>query len=131
MSKLSRALFRLYSLLPGKPFYGLLHHLYVRYRGLNKRRNVIARIDGITYELDLTQYIDSTIYFQGSFEAETTAVIERLVEPGMVVLDIGANIGSHTLRLARLVGQNGLVIAFEPMLAAYNPRFRKYEQKTF
>ena len=131
MSKLSRALFRLYSLLPGKPFYGLLYPLYVRYRGLDKRRNVIARIDGITYELDLTQYIDSTIYLQGSFEAETAAVMERLVEPGMVVLDIGANIGSHTFRLARLVGQNGLVIAFEPMLAAYNQLCRNAQLNSF
>jgi FkbM family methyltransferase len=30
------------------------------------------------------------------------------------VLDIGANMGAHTLHLARLVGEKGRVIAFEP-----------------
>ena len=32
----------------------------------------------------------------------------------MIVFDIGANIGSHTLPLARLVGPRGKVFAFEP-----------------
>ena len=32
----------------------------------------------------------------------------------MIVLDIGANIGVHTLHLAKLVGETGQVLAFEP-----------------
>jgi FkbM family methyltransferase len=37
-----------------------------------------------------------------------------IVLPGMTVLDIGANIGAHTVELSRLAGSTGAVHAFEP-----------------
>ena len=37
----------------------------------------------------------------------------RSINPGMLVLEIGANIGAHTVHLAKLVGENGGVVAFE------------------
>jgi len=42
------------------------------------------------------------------------AALERLVEPGMRVLDVGANLGLYTVLLARRVGPAGRVVAFEP-----------------
>jgi FkbM family methyltransferase len=47
------------------------------------------------------------------FEAEVD-VFRRFLRPGDVALDIGANIGTHTLAMARLVGPQGFVFAFEP-----------------
>lgn len=41
-------------------------------------------------------------------------LLEKLVEPGMQVLDVGANIGLYSLLLARLAGRIGCVLAFEP-----------------
>lgn len=41
-------------------------------------------------------------------------VMRSLIKPGQTVLDIGANIGFFTLEMARLVGPQGKVIAFEP-----------------
>jgi FkbM family methyltransferase len=38
----------------------------------------------------------------------------RQVTPGMIVFDVGANIGIHTVQLARRVGTQGKVVAFEP-----------------
>ncbi|MEZ5764871.1 MAG: FkbM family methyltransferase [Xanthobacteraceae bacterium] len=35
------------------------------------------------------------------------------VKPGDTVLDIGANVGTHTIALGRLVGEQGTVLAFE------------------
>jgi len=46
------------------------------------------------------------------FESEVD-IFRRFVEPGHCVADIGANIGMHTLALARLVGEEGWVCAFE------------------
>jgi FkbM family methyltransferase len=42
-----------------------------------------------------------------------------LVQPGAVVLDIGANIGAFTVPLARLVGPGGLIVAIEPERSNY------------
>jgi len=36
------------------------------------------------------------------------------ITPGCVVLDVGANIGTHTLAFARAVGRQGTVFSFEP-----------------
>jgi FkbM family methyltransferase len=36
------------------------------------------------------------------------------VRPGDIVVEVGANIGAHTIHLAQLTGQAGAVIAFEP-----------------
>jgi FkbM family methyltransferase len=40
--------------------------------------------------------------------------LRRLVRPGQVVIDIGANVGVYALSLARCVGPSGQVWAFEP-----------------
>ncbi len=69
---------------------------------------------GIIWDLDLAQGIDFAIFLQGGFEPETIKTYRKYVDSGTVVLDIGANIGAHTLPLAKMVGETGKVIAFEP-----------------
>jgi FkbM family methyltransferase len=115
----SQFLFKLYAALPGRIFQRPLYRLYTRLRRLDRRQSVVTSINGITYDLDLTQDVDSNIYFKGCYEPWTTAFITRHVKPGMLALDIGANIGAHALRLARLVGPTGRVIAFEPSSWAF------------
>ncbi len=83
-------------------------------RQRNRDRVVIKNIKGISYELHLDELIDSSLYYDGCFELYISRAIEQLVKPGMTVLDIGANIGCHALRMARLA-KGGRVIAFEPM----------------
>ena len=49
-------------------------------------------------------------------------VLERLVtslKPGEVVFDVGANVGLYTVLLAKVVGDGGQVIAFEPSSQTY------------
>jgi len=50
-----------------------------------------------------------------------------LTRPGYTVLDIGANIGCHTLRFSKLVGEKGRVFAFEPTRYAYEKLGRNIE----
>lgn len=50
----------------------------------------------------------------GRHEPETMAQIERLLKPGMTVLDIGAHVGYYAQQCAKLVGSAGRVVAFEP-----------------
>jgi FkbM family methyltransferase len=49
-----------------------------------------------------------------AMEVLLSAVYHRIVKPGDVVIDGGANGGLHTIPLARLVGPQGQVIAYEP-----------------
>lgn len=55
----------------------------------------------------------------GTYEIEVTKAILSTVEPGQLVVDVGANIGYFTLLLARRVGAQGKVIAFEPSNRVY------------
>jgi FkbM family methyltransferase len=74
---------------------------------------------GFVWSLDLDEGIDFSIWLLGSFESETVRSYSKMVHKGDVVLDIGANMGAHTLPLARLVGDQGHVIAFEPTKYAF------------
>jgi FkbM family methyltransferase len=75
---------------------------------------------GSWWRLDLREGFDFSIYLLGAFERSTVQAYRRLVRPAMVVLDIGANIGAHTLQLAQLVGDSGRVYAFEPTVYAFD-----------
>lgn len=81
-------------------------------------REVVSR-DNITYDLDISEGIDFAIYLGNFYERQTRTALRRLVTPGSLVLDIGANIGAHTLLMAQLVGPGGRVLAFEPTEFAF------------
>jgi FkbM family methyltransferase len=48
------------------------------------------------------------------FENAERQFVERFLQPGMTVLDIGAHHGYYTLLASHRVGENGKVFAFEP-----------------
>ena len=52
---------------------------------------------------------------QATWEEDVLRLFRATVRPGMTVIDIGANVGFHTVVLSRLVGPTGTVHAFEPM----------------
>ncbi|HEY3751799.1 MAG TPA: FkbM family methyltransferase [Pseudonocardiaceae bacterium] len=54
----------------------------------------------------------------GVWEPELSALIDSLVEPGGVFVDIGAYVGYHTLRVLSMLGTSGAVVAVEPYLPA-------------
>ncbi len=47
-------------------------------------------------------------------EALTGFIASKVIKPGDTVLDLGANVGLHTIAFSRLVGDQGKVHAFEP-----------------
>lgn len=54
-------------------------------------------------------------YALGSTEALVQEALRRLLGPGDVVYDIGANVGFFAVLAACLVGSSGAVVAFEPL----------------
>lgn len=96
-----------------------LRSIYYRtFCAMVRNRIVQASIDGINYKLDIGETIDLAL-FLNRYEPDMTAAIQKLCRPGFTVLDIGANIGAHALRLAKIVGESGRVYAFEPTDYAY------------
>ena len=96
------------------------------YRAIRLCRRLVGKGDivqvrrrGIAWQLDLAQAIDLAIYVQGQFEPASARAYRRLLRPADTVLDIGANVGAHTLPLAQAIGPQGRLIAFEPTRYAY------------
>lgn len=92
-------------------------YLYTFLR-LARNRKTVATLEGMTLALDLGEMIDVCVYLQ-KFERDVVGAIERFCRPGWVVLDIGANIGAHSLRFAKATGPQGKVYSFEPTDFAY------------
>ncbi|MHC1729160.1 MAG: FkbM family methyltransferase [Syntrophobacteraceae bacterium] len=53
------------------------------------------------------------------YEPEVREALSRALKPGMVVYDVGANIGIFSLLMSHLVQQNGKVYAIEPEMNNY------------
>ncbi len=51
--------------------------------------------------------------FLYGFEPEVRTILRRFIRPGRTAIDVGANVGAHTLVMAQAV-QDGRVIACEP-----------------
>lgn len=70
---------------------------------------------GVTLGLYPEDSIGTILERQLHFDDDSVLhLIRRLVEPGMTIVDVGANYGQFTLLAARLVGDDGQVHAFEP-----------------
>ena len=59
-------------------------------------------------------YIGRALEKYGEFSALEMALLTQLCTSGDVVIEVGANIGAHTVGLAKHVGPAGRVLAFEP-----------------
>ncbi len=58
--------------------------------------------------------IGRALALYGEFSEEENTLMRRYVSCGDTVIDVGANLGTTVLPLARVVGDQGRVIAFEP-----------------
>ncbi len=58
--------------------------------------------------------VASEILTTGAYEPHVAAFYQRFIKPGMNILDVGANIGFHTLHAAALAGSTGRVYGVEP-----------------
>ncbi len=58
---------------------------------------------------------DDTGMVLGAYEPEVTEVLRREISPGNICIDIGAHVGYYAILMARLTGEEGAVVAFEPV----------------
>jgi FkbM family methyltransferase len=89
----------------------------LRQSGWPFRRVVIGDVPLI---VDVTEFTTSPLYFGNiPYEPKTTAYLHQYLRPGGVFADVGANHGYFTILAAGLVGERGLVFAFEPNPPVY------------
>jgi FkbM family methyltransferase len=69
---------------------------------------------GDLFDADMANGLEWQLWAFGAFEGHFAELFGKLVRPGDRCIDVGANIGLHTVRLAKLAGGQGEVIAVEP-----------------
>jgi FkbM family methyltransferase len=110
---------------------GLARLLYSLIHTILRQDVLVIRRKGVSYEVDLTEGIDLSLYVFGNFQGYVTRNKYFSLPADAVIIDVGANVGSMTFRFAAMAPK-GHVYAFEPTDYAYakllkniflNPRF--------
>ena len=102
--------------------------LFTRYRVYQAKKLDVKQFlyksrHGFSIFLNIENNVDKAIFFE-TFERGTINLFKRLVEPGMTIFDIGANIGFYSLVASTKLKNTGKIYAFEPADIPYN-QFRK------
>src|SRR3954470_5617129 len=71
------------------------------------------RLGGFLYECDQRDSVAREVCYTGWYEPQETQLASRILGPGDVFVDVGANWGYFSLIAAHWVGGTGRVIAFE------------------
>ncbi len=109
----------LYRFILRRPFFKgqerLFNYLFTRHK-LGSQTVTVKPIEGnFTINCDPLTWIGAKIIYTGNYEPALKKVFRSVIQKGDYVLDVGANIGFHTLYFAELVGATGQVRAFEPV----------------
>jgi len=107
---IARSVWRTANLYPGSAF-GKLVRLPLRLVPPNTEIPILAGpLRGLKWISDSS----NATCWMGVYESAKQQAFARIVKPGDVVFDLGANVGFYTLLASRLVGKAGRVFAFEP-----------------
>ncbi|MCE2927252.1 MAG: FkbM family methyltransferase [Rickettsiales bacterium] len=58
--------------------------------------------------------IAAYLFFFPRFESTELELVDRLILPGMQIIDVGANVGLYSIICSKRAGDTGVVYAFEP-----------------
>ena len=90
---------------------------YALYRRIPDKKGIVR----IKTEVGTAMYIDladsiisAKLLEYGYWEKGLTDIVQKLIKPGMRVIDVGAHCGYYTLLFSKLVSEGGSVVAFEP-----------------
>ncbi len=74
---------------------------------------------GDRFACALPDFIQTYLYLFGIWEPDITAFMRRRLSPGDTFVDVGANIGYHTLLATRVLAGTGRVVAIEASPAIF------------
>src|SRR5262249_38224168 len=77
-------------------------------------RTIMTR-HGFRLHVELGDWLGRHVYVTGDYEPTTSRIVAALLQPGNIMVDVGANIGYFSLLASHAVGPCGKVFAFEPL----------------
>jgi hypothetical protein len=93
----------------------LLNRSYLRMqRSTGRAERVLTTRSGDLFQADLSSLQEWSRWVYGSVEDQVAQLFSCLVQPGGRCVVVGAGIGLHVIRLAKLTGPTGEVIVVEP-----------------
>jgi FkbM family methyltransferase len=97
---------------PGQMAKEVARHIW--FRPFKTRRCHLGPYKGINFEITPALLDSRMAVFYTCYEPVVTDIFKREISPGMVVYDIGAHIGIHSLYICKLLQGEGKLYAFEP-----------------
>jgi len=64
-------------------------------------------------------YVGRSLDLYGEFSEGEVRLFDQVLRPGMTAIDVGANIGCHTVFMSKKLGPTGRLHAFEPQRIVY------------
>ncbi len=89
-----------------------------------KQRSLEPRISFTWYDdlkifLHLGNDLSSQLFVEGRYDPNEFYFLDKILSPGMTVVDLGANEGLYTLFAAKHIVDSGVVLSFEPSLREF------------
>ncbi|MBG1244661.1 FkbM family methyltransferase [Nostoc sp. NZL] len=81
---------------------------------------LIAQSNTVRNGYSIFKKIEQIDNYFSPYEISEQLLVSKIVRAGMMVFDIGANIGDYSILFSKLVGVYGKVYSFEPTLSTFN-----------
>lgn len=125
----------IYKFILKRPFFRgqdrIFNYLFTSHK-LKKTIQIAEPLEGnFKIYCDTSTWIGGKIAYTGDYEPELKKIFKSIIKPGDHILDIGANIGFHTIYFAQLTGNMGTVTAFEPVPHNYIALRKNIELNNF
>lgn len=93
------------------------------YSEYHVKRVILFPYEQFFYIDCIEDHIKNSLERGYAWETHIAKLIMQYARPGSKVLDVGAHIGTHSLTMAKCVGENGEVLAFEPQPKIFRELF--------
>lgn len=90
----------------------------IRISNFNKKYFKEVHFKDFSFQIEINPtngYLDAQIHARGLYEPHIIETMNKYIKTGDVCIDIGANIGHHTILMSHFVGTSGHVFAYEPI----------------
>lgn len=98
--------------LESSPVIGALYRAITRL-GYSPSSQIVFH--GLELEIDSSDRSMNASLLNGTYEEDELKFLKSTLQPGWIVLDVGANIGIYSALASKLVGPKGKIFAFEPL----------------